>query len=120
MLFVGFLFECLQQILKLLPASGLVDVALVLHLRPGIEVVLFGFGFIQPLLGQESACQCAEGQNLHAFLFAEFCHAVCGALIEQGEADLVGNDLDAGFKDDVEMRRVEVGEAEVFYETFFL
>ena len=44
----------------------------------------------------------------------------CRPLIEQGEADLVGDHLDAAGEDDSQVGRVEVGTAQVTDQSLFL
>ncbi len=95
------------------PPSGGANEAPVFHLRPRLEAIPVRFARVEPSLRQEPARERAEREQGHPVLAAEGVHAVPGALVEEREAHLVGDNRDAAAYRDAEVRRVEVRQPEV-------
>ena len=109
-----------QDGLQHAPAADRIDEALVLHLAPVGDGGRRRLGRAQPFVGEQPAGKRAVGQQLHAVSEAERAHLLAGAAIEQGEADLVGGDLDAVLHEHAQVIGVEVGDAEVGNDSFAL
>jgi len=96
------------------PATGLADEAAVLHFRPGLESVPIGLSPIKPALGKEAPGYGTEGQQRHPVLLAQLGHSViAGPLVEQREADLVRDNLEAAAQHEPQVSGVGVGDTEV-------
>jgi hypothetical protein len=53
-------------------------------------------------------------QELDAILLANVKHVPCGSLVEQGEANLIGQDRDSARTGDSQVCRIKIGQADMF------
>src|SRR5208282_1403263 len=72
----------------------------------------------KPALGHEAAGKRAIGQQPNAILEAEGAHVPRRATIEEREAHLIADDGNAVLHKHPQVRRVEIGNAEMAYEPF--
>ena len=101
-----------EEHLQRVPAAGRLDEAPVLHLAPVGDLAVAGFGPPEPALAHQPAGERPVGEQAHAVGETEGAHLAGRAAVEEREADLVGDDRDAVPDQQVEMARVEIGDAE--------
>ena len=102
-----------QDRLEAVPAAGLVDEAPVLHLRPGERFVDRRFGGSQPAIAQQPPGERPVGKQPDPVRAAHLSHGPRGPAVHQRVADLVRDEGDSAPEREIEMDRVEVGDAEV-------
>ena len=109
-----------EQRLQPIPAARRLHEAAVLHLGPRLHAVRPRIVHIEPALGQKAARQRSVGEELDPAFETDVRHRAGGASVEEGERNLVRDDLDAGVEDHVEVHGVEVREPEVPDQPFVL
>ena len=102
-----------QHRLEAVPPAGLVDETAVLHLRPGERVVDRRLRGPEPAIAQQPPREGPVGEQPDPVRAAHLGHGSRWPAVHQRVADLVRDDRDSAPHREIEMDRVEVGDAEL-------
>src|SRR5208337_2191829 len=86
---------------------------------PVDDLIRARLGLPEPSLRDQPARERSVGEQANAVLKAERTHLTRRATIEQRERDLIGNDGNAVLDEHPQMRRVEIGDADMADQALF-